>query len=438
MQIELINTGSELLLGRTLNTHQQWLCRQLADRGYVVTRQVAVPDTALDIRQTVREALARADLVITTGGLGPTSDDITRELIAELLGKKLREDAAVVAELRKFFAQRNRPMPERNRVQALVPEGALVLPNPRGTAPGLAMEISEDGRSQIEDGDELPRRSSILHSPSARSKKWLVMLPGPPRELRPMFLESVVPLLQREFPLDQAFLCRTLRTTGVGESALAEKIDEPLAELVRQGLELGYCAHMGQVDVRLAARGNNAGKIVAEAEAAVRARLGSAIFGENDDALEAVVIRLLAGRKQTLAVAESCTGGGLANTLTNVPGASAVFLGGFVTYSNAAKQKFLGVRAETLALHGAVSEPVAREMAEGARSESGSDYALAVTGVAGPSGGTPEKPVGTVFIALASARGTAAWKMFNPWDRLAFKEATTRQALNQLRLLLLA
>jgi nicotinamide-nucleotide amidase len=418
MVVELINTGSELMLGRVLNTHQQWLCRQLADLGYVVTRQVAVPDTAGDIQQSVREAFARADLIITTGGLGPTSDDITRELIAELLGKKLHEDSAIVDEIKKFFVSRNRPMPERNRVQALVPEGAIVLANPRGTAPGLAMEVQPN-----------PFRAG--GNPS-----WLIMLPGPPRELRPMFTETVVPLLRRVLPPESKLVCRTLRTTGVGESSVQEKIDRPLRELVSAGLELGYCAHNGQVDVRLAARGVGADKIVGDAEAVVRAQLDSAIYGEGDDELEAVVIRQLTDSRQTLAVAESCTGGGIADRLTNVPGASAVFLGGFVTYSNEAKEKFLGVRSETLAQHGAVSEPVAREMAEGARREMKSDFAIAVTGIAGPTGGTPEKPVGTVFIAVASQGRTLVIKMFNPWDRLAFKEVTARQALNCLRRLL--
>ena len=418
MVVELINTGSELMLGRVLNTHQQWLCRRLADLGYLVTRQTAVPDTAADIQQSVREALARADLIVTTGGLGPTSDDITRELIAELLGKKLREDAAIVDEIKKFFVSRNRPMPERNRVQALVPEGALVLANPRGTAPGLAMKVEPN-----------PFRAS-------GKPGWLVMLPGPPRELHPLFTETVVPLLQRVLPLEYKLVCRTLRTTGIGESAVQEKIDGPLGQLLQTGLELGYCAHLGAVDVRLAARGDSAEKIVSDATGIVRAQLGSAIFGEDDDELEAVVIRQLTERKQTLAVAESCTGGGVANRLTNVPGASAVFFGGFVTYSNEAKEKFLGVRRETLAQHGAVSEAVAREMAEGACRVMQSDFAVAVTGIAGPSGGTPEKPVGTAFIAVASRSGTQVLKMFNPWDRLAFKEVTARQVLNCLRLVL--
>lgn len=433
MVVELINTGSELLLGRILNTHQQWLGRRLADLGYVVTRQVAVPDTAEAIREAVREALTRADLIITTGGLGPTSDDITRELIAELLGKKLHEDAATAAVIKNYFQKRNRPLPPGNLVQALVPEGALVLANPNGTAPGLAVEI-ENGGWIMENGK---KPCSSLDPPASCSKQWLIMLPGPPRELRPMFTDAVVPLLQRVLPVEDKFVCRTLRTVGIGESAVQEKIAGPLAALLQSGLELGYCAHMGQVDVRLSAHGEAADKWVQLGAEIVRTQLGPAIFGEGDDELEAVVIRRLTERKQTLAVAESCTGGGIADRLTNVPGASVVFLGGFITYSNALKEKCLGVQTKTLAEHGAVSEPVAREMAEGARRATAADYAIAVTGIAGPAGGTVEKPVGTVFIALATAAGTEVWKMFNPWDRVTFKEATARQAINQLRLRLL-
>jgi nicotinamide-nucleotide amidase len=433
MNVELINTGSELMLGRVLNTHQQWLCRRLADLGYVVTRQVAVADTGRDIEQSVREALSRADLVITTGGLGPTSDDITRDLIAQLLGRKLLEDTSIVRRIEQYFASRKRPMPASTRVQALVPEGALVLPNPNGTAPGLAMKI-EDGRWKMEDGRSGSAPSSILHPPSSSSAtKWLILLPGPPRELRPMFNDAVVPLLQRELPLAEEYLCRTLRTTGVGESVAEEKIGGLLKPLLAAGLELGYCARVGQVDIRLVGRGEKGRKLVAEAEAIVRGQLGPHIFGENDDELEGVMVRLLTERKQTLALAESCTGGGIANRITNVPGASAVFLGGFVTYSNATKQSALGVSAESLAAHGAVSEAVAREMAEGARRRTGADYALSVTGIAGPAGGTEAKPVGTVFIGFASAEGSLAVRQFNPFDRETFKSVTATQALELLR-----
>lgn len=424
--IELINTGSELLLGRVLNTHQQWICRRLADLGHVVSRQVAVPDTARDIQQAVREALARADLIIVTGGLGPTSDDITRELIAQLLGKKLIRDDKVFTHIKNYFAARSRPMPANNDVQAMVPEGAEVLWNPNGTAPGLAMKIAD--RSWEWGVGERHDPSAISHLPSA-PPKWLVMLPGPPRELRPMFDDFVVPVLRREFPTEVSFVCRTLRTGGIGESAVQEKIQIPLAALVADGLEIGYCARVGQVDVRLTARCADAKKIVRAGEAIVKNIFAVNIYGFDDEEIEQVVVRLLTERKKTLALAESCTGGFIANKITNVSGASAVFLGGVVSYANSAKEKLLGVRLETLAAHGAVSEAVACEMAEGAREKFGADFAIAVTGIAGPSGGTPEKPVGTVFIALAGESGTAVEKKLNIYEREAFKQLTAQQAL---------
>jgi len=415
VNVELINTGSELMLGRVLNTHQLWLCRRLADLGYVVARQVAVADTGPDIEQAVREALARADLVITTGGLGPTSDDLTRDRVAQLIGRELHEDAAALANIERFFVARQRPMPASARVQALVPDGARVLSNAHGTAPGLGLEL-------------IPNRFR-----AAGKASWLVMLPGPPRELRPMFNEQVVPLLHRVLPLGTEFVCRTLRTVGIGESLVQDVIKGPLSPLVAQGLDVGYCARIWQVDVRLSARGSEAPSLVQDAERVVRGLLSPQIFGAEDEELEAVIVRRLTERKQTLAVAESCTGGAVAHRLTNVPGASAVLLAGLVTYSNQAKQKFLGVREETLATHGAVSEAVAHAMVEGARRQTGADFALAVTGIAGPAGGSETKPVGTVFIGLASAAGTAVVRHFNPYDRETFKQATVNQALEMLR-----
>jgi nicotinamide-nucleotide amidase len=281
-----------------------------------------------------------------------------------------------------------------------------------------------------------PQTSERLSpDPKAQNQdaKWLVMLPGPPRELRPMFDNFVVPLLRREFPLAAPFVCRTLRTSGIAESLVQEKIEAPLNTLAAAGLEIGYCARTGQVDVRLSARGGNGKKIVRAAEAIVQKILGAQIYGFDDEEMETVVVRLLTERKKTLATAESCTGGCLSHRVTNVPGASAVFLGGFVTYSNESKQKFLGVRAETLAAHGAVSEAVAREMAEGARLQLGADFAIAVTGIAGPGGGTKEKPVGMVFIGLAGEFGTMVERKFNPYERKTFKEVTAWQALEMLR-----
>lgn len=419
MIVELVNTGSELMSGGVLNTHQQWLCRQLSDLGYEVARQSAVPDRATDIELVVRECLTRADLVITTGGLGPTSADLTREGIARMLGRKLREDPEILARIEAFFNARGRPMPQRARVQARVPEGAAVLPNPHGTAPGLAFALKPN-----------PFRSGGRVS-------WLILLPGPGRELKPLFTNAVVPLLRRELPAGKPFVGRNLRTTGLGESIVQERIENALAHLVTLGLDVGYTARPGQVDVRLAARGDRAGEYVDQAEEIVRARLDDDIYGTGEDELEAVVIRRLTERNQTLAVAESCTGGCIAHRLTNVPGASAVLRAGWVTYSNEAKQKFLGVHSESLSRFGAVSETVAREMAVGARRAAQTDYALAVTGIAGPTGGSPDKPVGTVFIALADPQAVDVRQEHNPWDRLTFKQVAAQQALNQLRLALL-
>ncbi|MCI0744764.1 MAG: competence/damage-inducible protein A [Verrucomicrobia subdivision 3 bacterium] len=401
------------MLGRVLNTHQQWLCRQLSDLGWVVERQVSVADTAREIRDAVREALGRADLVITTGGLGPTSDDLTRELLAEMLHRKLIVNEEVRGLIRDFFVSRGRPQPERTEVQALVPEGATVFLNHCGTAPGLAVEVPAD----------------IFRGAAS----WLVMLPGPPRELRPMWTEQVVPFLKRVFPEPGKFVCRTLRTSGVGESRVEEVIARQLARLVEGGLEIGYCARVGQVDVRFICRGPDAKDCVAEAEKITRRLLRDHVFGVEDEEFEAVVVRLLTERKQTLALAESCTGGLIANRITNVPGASAVLLAGVVAYSNEAKQQLLGVSAETLAAHGAVSEPVAREMAQGARKRTGADYAVSVTGIAGPSGGTPEKPVGTVYIGVATPPGTKVVHNVNAYDRETFKQVTSQQALELLR-----
>ncbi|HEX3716407.1 MAG TPA: competence/damage-inducible protein A [Verrucomicrobiae bacterium] len=415
MHIELINTGQELLLGRILNTHQQWICRQLADLGYEVNRQSCVADDGAHLTAAVREALGRSDLVITTGGLGPTSDDLTRELIAKLLGRALELNPAILAGIEEYFMRRHTVMVESAKVQAMIPAGARVLPNANGTAPGLVIEVN-------------PNTFRPDGKPS-----WLVLLPGPPRELRPMFLESVVPLVLAKFPSPTKFFSRTLKTTGLGESFVEEKIAGPLRPMIARGLELGYCARIGEVEVRLAARGAKAESLVAEGEGIVRGLLRGLIFAVDDGMLEQTVVRMLGELNESVAVAESCTGGLIAHRLTNVPGASAVFKCGLVTYSNEAKINLLGVNLSALAEHGAVSEVIARQMAEGARKRCGTGFAIAVTGIAGPSGGTGSKPVGTVFIALADERGTIATRKFNPFDRETFKSVTSQQALDLLR-----
>ena len=402
------------MLGRILNTHQQWICRQLADRGHTVSRQLAIADDGLVIQEAVRESLGRADLILTTGGLGPTSDDLTRELIADLLGRTLQHDPTIEQSIRAFFESRGRRVPDRTKLEAMVPTGARVIPNRRGTAPGLVLVVEPN-----------PFRPGGKRS-------VLILLPGPPRELRPMFLEAVVPLIEELFPREGAFVCRTLKTTGLGESYVEERIGGPLKPLTDTGMDLGYCARVGEVDVRFVARGPEAAARVRSAEDLTRGLLSEHVFGVDDDSLEEAVIRHFTSRGLTLALAESCTGGHITNRLTNVPGASAVVLAGYVTYANEAKMHSLGVRPETLQAHGAVSEEVAREMAEGARRVSGADWAVAVTGIAGPGGGTAEKPVGTVFMAWAGEQGTKVIRQLNVFDRETFKYLTAQQALHGL------
>jgi len=416
MQIELINTGSELLLGRVLNTHQQWIGKKLADAGYILSSQVTVPDTAESICDAVQKALGRADLVITTGGLGPTSDDITRERISAQFNKPLQKNEEIVEHITSFFAQRKRPMPESVLVQALVPEGALVFQNKYGTAPGLAMSIPSE-------------RSNI-----GNSQPWLVMLPGPPRELRPMVETYLLPFIQQQFPLKEEFHCRTLRSTGIGESMVEDLLLENLRPLMEQGLDLGFCARTGQVDIRLCGHGSEILELIAKAESLIRREIGKYIYGVNDDSIEKSVVDKLIANAQTIAVAESCTGGFLGHHITSIPGSSRVFLGGFLTYSNELKEKMLGVQSETLAKKGAVSKEVSIEMAEAARLKSNADHAISITGIAGPGGGTKDKPVGTVWLGLASnGYRPLAIRKFHPYDRETFKQATVNQALELIR-----
>ena len=307
-------------------------------------------------------------------------------------------------------------MPESVLVQALVPEGALVFQNKYGTAPGLAMSIPSE-------------RSNI-----GNSQPWLVMLPGPPRELRPMVETYLLPFIQQQFPLKEEFHCRTLRSTGIGESMVEDLLLENLRPLMEQGLDLGFCARTGQVDIRLCGYGPEILQKIAKAESLIRSEIGKYIYGTDDDSIEKSVVDRLIAKAQTIAVAESCTGGFLGHHITSIPGASKVFLGGFLTYSNKLKEKVLGVESGTLGKYGAVSKEVSIEMAEGARLKSEADHALSITGIAGPEGGTEDKPVGTVWLGLSSiGRKPIAIKKFHPYDRGTFKQATVNQALELIR-----
>ena len=409
-QIELINTGSELLFGRVLNAHSQWIGRRLADCGYELSRQSAVPDAKSAIQQAVGEALSRSDVIITTGGLGATSVDRTKEWIAELLNRPLAEDREALRCIECFFQQRNRPMPAKAKAQALIPQGAKVLPNPLGTDSGLALMISTNGK-----------------------KRYLLMLPGAPEELRLIFVHQGLPWLQTEALPSAGFACRILRCVGIEELQAEEQSRKRLNRLIRRGLEIGYCSQPGEVELRFAARGEDAAKLTSQAATEATEALGEFIYGEDDDRLEDAVIRLLSAAGKTLTVAESCTGGCVAHRLTNVPGASQVFDSGLIVYSNESKTRLLGVHPAILQEHGAVSENTAKEMADGARRITKTDYAISVTGIAGPTGGTSEKPVGTAFIGLADAQSTMARQCHYPGEREAFKQRVSQQALDLLR-----
>ena len=403
MKVEVINTGTELLLGSITNTHLTYFAHALFPLGLRVVRQVTVPDGDA-IREALSESMARSEIILITGGLGPTTDDLTRDIVAETLGLALHRDPAVIKTITERFAARRLVMTERNLRQAEVPEGGLVLPNAHGTAPGIYIR------------SDSPRPVHIF------------LLPGPPRELYPMFQEQVVPILQGIAPRETPHLCRTFHILGLGESNVEALVGAQL--LAIHGLELGYCSRPGEVDVRCV---GTAG-MLEQAEKIVVEALGDRIAARDGVKLEESAVATLSSRKQTIATAESCTGGLLAHRLTNVPGASAVLLAGYVTYSNEAKSMDLGVNPFLIETHGAVSTEVALAMAEGALRRSGADWALSTTGIAGPHGGTPLKPLGTVYIALAH-RGAPTRVESHQFsrDRETFKNLATNAALDLLR-----
>ncbi|MGI9088504.1 MAG: competence/damage-inducible protein A [Chthoniobacterales bacterium] len=406
MRVIVLNTGTELLLGQVLNTHLTFVAREIFSLGLRVERQLTVPD-GLPIRETLAQVIEEAEIVFVTGGLGPTTDDITREAAADLLGAELQSNAALIASITERLKTRGFPMTDRILRQAEVPRGAIVLPNDNGTAPGLYLRSEQK---------------------TAKSAVHLFLLPGPPRELEPMFRESVLPILRALVPGRSGIDGRTFRIAGVGESMVEAAVGSQILAL--KEIELGYCARAGEVDVRVIGQA----AILDEAERILRGAFENSIFTTADENLEDVVVRLLTARKETVATAESCTGGYVANRLTNVAGASAVFGAGFVTYANEAKIAALGVEGGLIEKHGAVSAEVCRQMAEGARRKAGATHALATTGIAGPTGGSDEKPVGTVYIALASeaAETTIKRRRFLS-DRETFKRLVSQVALEMLR-----
>jgi nicotinamide-nucleotide amidase len=401
MTVEIVSIGTELLLGQIVDTNAAWLSARLAEVGVGVYRRTTVGDNLPRIVAALREALERADGVITIGGLGPTDDDLTREALASVLGEPLVQDEGEAARLREFFAARGRTANERQLRQALRPASAQPIPNPNGTAPGLYAEWNG---------------------------KLIFALPGPPNEFQPMATDAVLPRLA-ERTGGRVIRSRVLRLCGIGES----DAEAQLSDLIHsENPTLAPLAKLGEVHFRITARAdspNTAEQMIAQMEHAVRERLGAFIFGVDETTLEQAVVQSLIEAGQSLAVAESCTGGLLGHRITSVSGSSEVFLGGVISYSNALKEALLGVPRSVLETHGAVSEPTARAMAEGVRQRLGSWWGVGITGIAGPSGGTPEKPVGLVYIGVSDPTATVVRSQVFPGDRATVKYRATQYAL---------
>jgi nicotinamide-nucleotide amidase len=406
MIAEIIAIGDELLIGQVVNTNAAWLGEQLSRVGVPVRFMTTVGDNGEDILASLKLALTRADFIIATGGLGPTHDDITKKVVMEFFeAGPLVQDEKVLAHVRGIFMRRNIPMSPVNEEQALVPAKARVLWNAHGTAPGLLFE---------------------------KNGKYCAVMPGVPFEMKSITTSGVLPFL-RERADGQIIRHRTVRTFGIAESHLSEKL-APIVEIEKH-CKLAFLPSYFGVNLRITVAGREQDEVerrVKTAEEIILAKAGKYVYGYDDDSMEEVVGRRLKEKKATLALAESCTGGLLAHRLTNVSGSSEYFLRGYVTYSNAAKIELLGVPEDIIAQHGAVSEPCALAMAAGAKKMSNSDYAVALTGIAGPSGGSPEKPVGTVWIALASPQRVSAKHFLFANDRIVNKERFAQAGLAML------
>ncbi len=406
LSAEIIAVGSELLTPEKTDTNSLWLTGKLNEIGVEVKLKTIVGDDEARLEETIRDAVKRSDVVITTGGLGPTEDDVTRQVSGRAVGRELVYHDDLEADLRERFRRWGREMPEINKRQAYVIDGAVILPNPNGSAVGMMLELTD---------------------------KLFVVLPGPPRELKPMFETFVLPKL-KERAGEIYVKRRILRVSGMGESA----VDELIAPIYKayKNVQTSILFSKSEIEVHLSAQANTdqeadatletlAGKIV---EA-----LGTAVFAVNGETMEEVVGKMLIEAGKTLALAESCTGGLIGMRLTDVPGSSRYFLEGAITYSNDAKMRTLGVPKELLDLHGAVSAETAEAMAAGIRERAGADYGISVTGIAGPDGGSEEKPVGTVFVGYADSSGTKSLKMTLPGDRFLIRWRSSQAALDYLR-----
>ena len=405
MIADLICVGTELLMGQVTNTNARFIAECLAPSGIDLYHQSVVGDNPKRLTELIRTALHRADVVILSGGLGPTDDDLTKETAAEALGLSLTFYPGEWARIEAYFAKTGRTPAPNNRKQAMFPRPCRILPNPNGTAPGCIME--KDGKAAI-------------------------LLPGPPRELEPMFRDHAMPyLLERS---GHKLYSRELRIFGIGESDVTYRLDDLMK--AQTNPTIAPYAKTGEVTLRITARCGSAAEgeaLVLPVIRTIRERLGDAVYSDRGEPLPLVCHNALIARGETLSVAESCTGGLLSSAFVDLPGSSAYFVEGAVTYANEAKMRRLGVSEATLETHGAVSEQCAREMAEGLRARTGTTYALATTGIAGPDGGTPEKPVGTVYVALASERGTVVKRLALQGDRTRIRTVTVLHILDIFR-----
>ncbi|MGQ0640765.1 MAG: competence/damage-inducible protein A [Gemmatimonadaceae bacterium] len=411
MNVEIITIGDELLLGLTIDSNAAWLARELGCIGVRVTWRTTVGDTASNIAAAVRLAMDRTGAAITTGGLGPTADDLTKPSIAQVFGRGMHFDAELWEGLKELWRERGRPgaIPEVNKQQVMIPDGATILPNRHGTASGIWLE-DERGR-------------------------WVAMLPGVPREMRALASDELLPRVRARIG-DAARTVQSfaIRTTGIAESQLPDLLGEYATEI--DGMRVSYQPSPAGVDLRLtivAVTTDEAARRLRAAGDLLHRRVGPSVYGTGNEDLAAVVLAVCRERGWRIAVAESCTGGLLGERLTRIPGSSAVFIGGVIAYDNAVKESLLGVVRADLESHGAVSEHVAREMARGARAATGADVGMAITGIAGPDGGTPDKPVGLVWVAIDTPAGAKAYGWRYIGDRAEIRFRATQAVLDLLR-----
>lgn len=407
MKVEIVTTGTELLLGQITNTNSAYLASELNKLGYDVLYQSTVGDNRVRMEEVIRYALDRCDIVITTGGLGPTQGDITKEVCAKIFGRELIENDHTMQRIKAHFVRVEREMAPSNTRQALIPAGAMILDNDAGTAPGVVLEHND---------------------------KILINLPGPPFEMKDMFQKKVKPFLLDKFGLSEVIVSRVLNTFGIGESKLEDEIKDLI--LAQSNPTLALLARPGEVIVRITAKAStqhDAEQLIGNLEQEIRRRIGDYIFAIDDESMEAVVGRMLKEHKLTIACAESCTGGLVSSRLTDIPGSSDYLIGSVVSYTNEVKQRELTVSADLLKTQGAVCEDVARAMAEGVRKKFGTSLGLGITGIAGPGGATDKKPVGLVYMAVAGAQGTKCVKEQFAGNRLAVKYRASQTVLDMAR-----